>query len=82
MQVAIANHIEGIVAECGGNCACGTCHVYVAEADLRLLPPPSEVEHAMLDATAAERKDTSRLSCQIRLTSELDSIVVELPPFQ
>jgi 2Fe-2S ferredoxin len=82
MQTAISNGIDGIVAECGGSMQCATCHVYVDEAWLARLKPMSDVEDAMLDSTASERKPNSRLSCQIDMTPELDGLTVHLPPTQ
>jgi 2Fe-2S ferredoxin len=82
MEGAVQNGIDGIVAKCGGNCQCATCHVYVEEQFLTLLPPPSEDELAMLDSTAAERKPNSRLSCQLRVSSKLEGLVVHTPDRQ
>ncbi|MEU6223521.1 2Fe-2S iron-sulfur cluster-binding protein [Streptomyces sp. NPDC047042] len=82
MQAAVANGVQGIVAECGGNASCATCHVYVATAQSELVGPPNEVEDEMLDFTAAERRPTSRLSCQIQLTDTLDGLVVVVPEEQ
>ncbi|MDX3451533.1 2Fe-2S iron-sulfur cluster-binding protein [Streptomyces sp. ME02-8801-2C] len=82
MQAAVANGVQGIVAECGGNASCATCHVYVATAQSELVGPPNEVEDEMLDFTAAERRPTSRLSCQIQLTDTLDGLVVVVPEAQ
>ena len=82
MQAAVANGVQGIVAECGGNASCATCHVYVATAQSALVGPPNDVEDEMLDFTAAERRPTSRLSCQIRLTDALDGLVVGVPEEQ
>ncbi|MEV7392997.1 2Fe-2S iron-sulfur cluster-binding protein [Streptomyces sp. NPDC091215] len=82
MQAAVANGVEGVVAECGGNASCATCHVYVAAAQSALVGPPNEVEDEMLDFTAAERRPTSRLSCQIQLTDPLDGLVVHVPEEQ
>jgi 2Fe-2S ferredoxin len=79
---ALENGVEGIVAECGGNAMCATCHVYVDESWLEKLPERSDVEDEMLDSTACERTENSRLSCQIRLTDELDGLVVHLPEEQ
>jgi ferredoxin, 2Fe-2S len=79
---AIENGIDGIVAECGCNAMCATCHVYVDEAWMDKLPERSEVEDELLDSTACERTETSRLSCQIRITDELDHLVVHLPEEQ
>jgi len=75
MEVAIDNNIPGIVAECGGACACATCHSYVAEAWLDKLPAISDMEDGMLDAVL-DRRDNSRLACQIEITAALDGIEV------
>jgi 2Fe-2S ferredoxin len=82
MEGAIREGLEGIVAECGGQCNCGTCHVYVEEARLAELPPKSETEDAMLDTVASERRVNSRLSCQIRATPDLTGLVVQVPDRQ
>ena len=77
MEGAINNNIEGIIAECGGACACATCHSYIDEAWLSKLPPMDDMEDSMLDA-AYERKDNSRLTCQIEVTEEMDGLVVHV----
>ena len=82
MQGAVSNGVNGIDAECGGSCSCGTCHVYIDETSLSHMPKPDENEEAMLDEVAAEVKPTSRLSCQIKVTPELDGLVVRLPATQ
>lgn len=82
MMGATANGVTGIVGECGGSCACGTCHCYVDEARLSELPPQEAGELDMLDMVAAERKPNSRLSCQIKATPALDGLVLHLPPTQ
>jgi 2Fe-2S ferredoxin len=82
MNIAIENDINGILGECGGNAACATCHVYVDENYLGLLPAPEPAEEQMLEATSSERLPNSRLSCQILLTEELDGIVVTCPMTQ
>ncbi len=82
MQGALANSVDGIVGECGGSCACGTCHCYVEEGRLAELPVPSAGELDMLDTVAAELKPNSRLACQIRATPGLEGLVVTLPPTQ
>ena len=82
MQGATSQGIEGIVAECGGNCMCATCHVYVEPSQLALLPAMSEEEDALLDGTASERQPNSRLSCQIKVTPDLDGLTVTLPERQ
>ncbi|MGZ5786848.1 MAG: 2Fe-2S iron-sulfur cluster-binding protein [Ramlibacter sp.] len=82
MQGATANGVEGILGECGGSCACATCHCYVDEARLGDLPAASENELAMLENAAAERRPNSRLACQIKATAALDGLVVHLPDTQ
>jgi 2Fe-2S ferredoxin len=79
MQGATGNGIDGIVAECGGNCLCATRHVYVEPAQLALLRAISAEEDALLDSTAAERLPNSRLSGQIRVTPDPDGLVIHLP---
>ena|SRR5215831_551349 len=82
MQAATRHGLDGILAECGGNAMCATCHVYVDDSWLARLPPMSDDEDALLDGAAAERQSNSRLSCQIKLTSELDGLVLRLPERQ
>ncbi len=77
MEGAITNDIDGIVAECGGACACATCHSYIDEAWLDKLPPMDDMEDSMLDA-AYDRRENSRLTCQIEMTVELDGLVVHV----
>ncbi|MDJ0905867.1 MAG: 2Fe-2S iron-sulfur cluster-binding protein [Woeseiaceae bacterium] len=77
MEAAINNDIDGIVAECGGACACATCHSYVDEAWLDSMPPMDDMEDSMLDA-AFERKDNSRLTCQIEVKDEFDGLVIHV----
>ncbi len=78
MEVAVKNGIDEVVGECGGACACATCHVYVAPDWAKKLPKASPMESDMLDF-AIDPRPTSRLSCQISLTPELDGIVIETP---
>lgn len=82
MNTALVHGVGGILAECGGNAMCATCHVYVDEAWVERLAPPGADEDALLDGTAAERRPNSRLSCQIRMTPELDGLVLRLPDRQ
>lgn len=81
MEAAIANMIPGIDADCGGACACATCHVYVSEDWLKKLKPKDDMEDSMLDF-ADDVQDNSRLSCQILLSDELDGIEVTTPENQ
>ena len=82
MQGATSHGIDGIVAECGGNAMCATCHVYVEPEYLDRLPPMSPDEDALLEGTASERRENSRLSCQIPVTVDIDGLVVRLPERQ
>ena len=82
MQGATSNGVEGILGECGGSCACATCHCYVDEARLADLPPPSENELAMLENVAAERRPNSRLACQLKAGPALEGITITLPDTQ
>ena len=79
MEAAIRNAIPGIEAECGGACACATCHVYVDEAWYGKTGAPDDMESDMLEITVAERKPTSRLSCQIKAVPELDGLILRVP---
>jgi 2Fe-2S ferredoxin len=81
MEGAVKNLIPGIDADCGGACACATCHVYVQEPWLDKLSPKSDMEETMLDF-AQELEPNSRLSCQIKVTPELDGLVVKTPKSQ
>lgn len=72
METAVRNGVPGIVAECGGSLSCATCHVFVDPVDLAGLPPIGETEDEMLDGTAVERQENSRLSCQLRVTEDMD----------
>ena len=82
MQAATGAGIKGIVADCGGQARCATCHVYVDPAWAVRLPPPQPVELAMLECTAAERRPGSRLSCQITITDAMQDLRVQVPDTQ
>ncbi len=82
MEGAIKNGVDGIVAECGGACMCGTCHVYVEPEFLPRLKPMQDDENEMLDTTACPRRPNSRLGCQLQVTKELDGLVVKTPETQ
>ena len=81
MESAIKNMVPEIEAECGGACACATCHVYVDEAWAETVGPPSSMEEDMLDF-AFEVRPNSRLSCQIKVSDALDGLVVTTPERQ
>lgn len=79
MRAAIEHGVQGIDAECGGACACATCHVYVEEG---AFVPPDDIELGMLEGVAAERAVSSRLSCQLQMTPELAGARVRIPSTQ
>ena len=81
METALRNSVPEIEAECGGACACATCHVYVADEWTGIVGKPSQMEEDMLDF-AFEVRPTSRLSCQIKVTPALDGLVVATPARQ
>jgi ferredoxin, 2Fe-2S len=81
MEVARQNAIDGIVAQCGGACACATCHVYVAPRWLGKLEPREDMEEGMLE-NAWEPRPNSRLSCQIHISAGLDGLEVTVPARQ
>ncbi|MGV8840977.1 MAG: 2Fe-2S iron-sulfur cluster-binding protein [Bauldia sp.] len=81
MEAAIHNQVPGIEAECGGACACATCHVYVEEPFKEIVGEPSPMEEDMLDF-GYDVRPNSRLSCQIRVSDELDGMVVKVPERQ
>jgi 2Fe-2S ferredoxin len=81
MEGAVKNNIPGIDADCGGACACATCHVYVDQAWLDKTGSQSAMEESMLDF-AENVEPNSRLSCQIKLTDDLEGLVVRMPQSQ
>ncbi len=81
MEGAVKHNVPGIDADCGGACACATCHVYVDETWAAKTGESSGMELSMLDF-ANDVQPTSRLSCQIKVTAELDGLVVRLPQSQ
>ena len=81
MENAVRNDVPGIDADCGGACACATCHVYVDEAWREALGDPSEMEADMLDF-ASDLRANSRLSCQIRIRDDLDGLRLGIPERQ
>jgi ferredoxin, 2Fe-2S len=81
MEIAVNNDISNIIAECGGACACATCHVYIAADWIDKISPASEMEIDMLEC-AIEVRPTSRLSCQITVSEAYEGLVVELPASQ
>ena len=81
METALRNGVPGIEAECGGACACATCHVYVADAWIDKLPKAEQMEEDMLDF-AFDVRPGSRLSCQIKVSAALDGLAVTTPEKQ
>ena len=82
MEAAVQNGVEGITAECGGGCACATCHVLVSPAWVDRVPAMGPAENDLLECTAVPRTPQSRLSCQIPLSAALDGLTVNLPERQ
>jgi ferredoxin, 2Fe-2S len=83
MRGALYHDLPGIVGECGGGLACATCHCYVDDDwASRVGGPTSQDETDMLESTAAEIKSTSRLSCQIVVSDDMDGLIVHLPERQ
>jgi 2Fe-2S ferredoxin len=81
MEAARLNGVAGVIAQCGGACACATCHVYVDPAWVSRLVPVDDMEEGMLE-TAWERRANSRLSCQVEITPALDGLEVRVPQEQ
>lgn len=81
MEAAVRNSVPGVLANCGGACACATCHVYIDPAWAERAGLASELEQPMLEF-AEHLESTSRLSCQIKITERLDGLVVRLPVSQ
>ena len=82
MQAATGFGVPGLLADCGGQAVCGTCHVIVAEAWIKRLAPPLPAEDDLLDGVAVGRRDGSRLACQIHLRADLQGLVMQLPEWQ
>ncbi|MGJ8561480.1 MAG: 2Fe-2S iron-sulfur cluster-binding protein [Litorimonas sp.] len=80
-QAALDNGVPGIDGDCGGNCACATCHVFMPETWRGKVAPQSDMEKEMLELTP-ELAPNSRLACQITVTAEMDGIQIRLPEFQ
>ena len=82
MAAAVRNGVPGIIGECGGNASCATCHVWVRDEFLDLAGEPGDLEDDLLDLGVSERRASSRLSCQITLTDDLDGLTVDVPAEQ
>lgn len=81
MEAAVQNSVAGIDADCGGACACATCHVYIDNAFTAVTGVASDMEQSMLDF-AEDVQETSRLSCQISVSDEMDGLIIRLPESQ
>ncbi len=82
MAAAVRNGVPGIIGECGGNCSCATCHVWVRPEFVDVVGRPGDMEEDLLDLGVEDRREHSRLGCQIVLTEALDGLVVDVPPAQ
>ena len=82
MHAALNNRVENILGECGGNCMCATCHVYVDPDFLDKIPPATRNEKGMLSIAAEGPQSNSRLSCQIKVTNDLDGLIIRIPAKQ
>ncbi len=80
MAAAVKNGIPGIIGECGGNASCATCHVWVRNEFLPLVGEPNETEEDLLEMGVSDRRDSSRLSCQIAVSAELEGLTVDVAP--
>ncbi len=80
MATAVKNGVPGIIGECGGNASCATCHVWVRDEFVPLVGEPGETEEDLLEMGVSDRRDGSRLSCQIRMSDELDGLTVDIAP--
>jgi 2Fe-2S ferredoxin len=79
MEAAVANNVPDVIGECGGCLSCATCHVYVDAGWYEKTGGPGDMEGEMLEITLAERRERSRLSCQIKASDELDGLILHVP---
>lgn len=82
MHAAVQNNVDGVIGECGGSMMCATCHCYVDDDWVEKAGTQRDGESDMLECAASEVKATSRLSCQIKMTADLDGLVIHLPEAQ
>ena len=82
MQTAVNNDVDGILGDCGGSCACATCHCYVDQTWLAHTGNAEGMEAELLEMASSPAQENSRLACQIVLTDDLDGLVVRLPELQ
>src|SRR5215218_8936015 len=80
MATAVKNGVPGIIGECGGNASCGTCHVFVHEEFMDIVGQPNDIEEDLLEMGVDDRRENSRLSCQIKVTDEIDGLTVDVAP--
>jgi len=80
MATAVKNGVPGIIGECGGNASCATCHVWVRDEYLSLVGEPNDTEEDLLEMGVSDRREGSRLSCQIKVSPELDGLTVDVAP--
>jgi 2Fe-2S ferredoxin len=80
MATAVKNGVPGIIGECGGNASCGTCHVFVHEEFMPVVGQPNELEEDLLEMGVDDRRENSRLSCQFKVTDEIDGLTVDVAP--
>jgi ferredoxin, 2Fe-2S len=80
MATAVKNGVPGIIGECGGNASCATCHVWVRDEFVPLVGEPGDTEDDLLEMGVSDRRDGSRLSCQIKVSPELDGLTVDIAP--
>ncbi len=79
MQAMLDAGVEGILADCGGGCSCATCHCYIDEKDMQKVGEVNPMDDSMQDLAASERRDNSRLSCQIDFSVDLTGLQVVVP---
>jgi 2Fe-2S ferredoxin len=80
MAAAVKNGVPGIIGECGGNASCGTCHVFVREDYMAVVGAPNDLEEDLLEMGVDDRRENSRLSCQITVSPELEGLTVDVAP--
>lgn len=80
MATAVKNGVPGIIGECGGNASCATCHVWVRDEFVPLVGEPGDTEDDLLEMGVSDRREGSRLSCQITVSPELDGLTVDIAP--
>jgi 2Fe-2S ferredoxin len=80
MATAVKNGVPGIIGECGGNASCATCHVWVRDEFVPLVGEPNDTEEDLLEMGVSDRREGSRLSCQIKMSDDLDGLTVDIAP--